>query len=151
MAGTPAQLLLPNSPRYNCHLCFAASPSGSPRQKRSRITICGLCRPTPSTRRGQILEGNLGRRAVCRQAIVEPASILLRVLLPYACPLLATPLPPHLLDPRSPQPCRAAPAHRCSAHRRNIRPTASCTLDASPSSRTLAFFSTARIGISSNT
>jgi hypothetical protein len=48
--------------------------------------------------------------------------------------------------PASPQPCRAA-----SAHCRNIRPTASCTLDASPNSRTLAFFSTARIGISSNT
>jgi hypothetical protein len=53
--------------------------------------------------------------------------------------------------PASPRPCRAASAHCCSAHRRNIRPTPSCTLDASPSGRTLAFVSTAHIGISLNT
>jgi hypothetical protein len=79
----PAQLLLPNSPRYNRRLLFAASPSSSPRQKRSRITICGLRRPTPSTRRGRTLEGNPGRHATCRQAVAEPASIA--PLLPCVC------------------------------------------------------------------
>jgi hypothetical protein len=52
------------------------------------------------------------------------------------------PQPPH----RTP-----SPACRCLARRCNIRPTASCTLDTSSSSRTLAFFNTARASISSNT
>jgi hypothetical protein len=47
---------------------------------------------------------------------------------------------------RSRRTARRHPARRC-----NIRPTASCTLDASSSSRTLALFNTMRASISSNT
>jgi hypothetical protein len=72
----------PTSPRtsgFSCYklslhcsrACAAETRSAHPR---SRITIRGLSRPTPSTRRGRILEGSPGRHAVCRQAAAEPAS-----------------------------------------------------------------------------
>jgi hypothetical protein len=70
-------------------------PSDSPRQTRSRITISGLRHPTLSTRRGQTLEGNPGRHAVCGPAVVKSSP-----LFPPRPPRAAAPLPPHLLDRR---------------------------------------------------
>jgi hypothetical protein len=52
---------------------------------------------------------------------------------------------------RSRRTARHRPACRCPARRCNIHLTASCTLDASSSSRTLVFFNTMRASISSNT
>jgi hypothetical protein len=65
--------------------------------------------------------------------------------------LRAALLPPGRVRPESSHRRTSRTACDLPARGCNIRPTASCTLDASPNSRTLTFSSTTRIGTSSNT
>jgi hypothetical protein len=104
---------------------FATLPSHLRLREDRGLPVLGPCLPLPSPRR--------------------PPTSITRDLV---APVRIRPQPPYCSSSRT---ARDLPAHRRPAHRRNIRSTVSCTLDASPSSRTLAFFSTARIGISMNT